>query len=77
MKQGLAVLACALLLSTMSYSGLAMLSVMADGPPDPTSSYLIVIDYDDGDDLERLTLLNLHWLDWQADRLEQSASAGA
>ncbi len=75
MKQGLAVVACALLLSALSYSGIAALSVMADSPPDPTSSYLVVIDYRDGDELKRLALLNLHWLDWQADRLAAIVSA--
>jgi uncharacterized repeat protein (TIGR01451 family) len=69
MKQGLAVVACVLLLSALGYSGIAALSAMAESPPDPTSSHLIVIDYDNGDDLERLALLNLNWLDWQADRL--------
>jgi uncharacterized repeat protein (TIGR01451 family) len=42
---------------------------MADAPPVPAASYLVVIAYDDGDDLGRLASLNLHWLDWQADRL--------
>jgi uncharacterized repeat protein (TIGR01451 family) len=69
MKRGLAVLVCVLLLSALSYSGIAVLSAMADSPPDPTPSHLIVIDYRDGDDLDRLALLNLHWLDWQAARL--------
>jgi hypothetical protein len=69
MKRRLAVVACVLLLPALSYSGIAALSAMADSPPDPTSSYLVVIAYDDGDDLEHLALLNLHWLDWQADRL--------
>jgi uncharacterized repeat protein (TIGR01451 family) len=67
--QVLVVLTCVLLLSVVSYSGIAVLSAMADAPLHPATSYLIVIAYDDGDDLERLASLNLHWLDRQTDRL--------
>ncbi len=48
---------------------------MADSPPGPPSSSLVVIAYDDGDDLGRLASLNLHWLDWQADRLAALVSS--
>jgi len=75
LKRVLVVLACVLLLSALSYSGIAELSAMADSPTDPIPSYLVVIAYDDGDDLGRLASLNLYWLDWQADRLAALVSA--
>jgi uncharacterized repeat protein (TIGR01451 family) len=75
LKRVLTVLVCALLLSALSYSGIAALGAMADSPPGPPSSYLVVIAYDDWDDLGRLASLNLHWLDWQADRLAALVSA--
>ena len=69
LKRVLALLAYTLLLSVLSYAGLTVPGVIAGSPPGPGSSYLVVIAYDDGDDLGRLASLDLHWLDWQAGRL--------
>ena len=54
---------------------LSALSATADSLPDPRLSYLVVIAFDDWDDLGRLAFLDLHWLDWQVDRLAAVVSA--
>ena len=60
---------CGLFLAGLSYSGITTLNVMADPPRQQTSSYLVVITYDDVDELQRLRPLKLHLIDAQADRL--------
>ncbi len=63
-RRGLVVIVCVLLLS-----GLTVPSVVAKSPSHLPPSYLVVIIYEGWADLGRLASLNLHWLDWQTDRL--------
>jgi uncharacterized repeat protein (TIGR01451 family) len=75
LKSGLTIVACALLLSALSYSGMTALSARADSPAYLTPSYLVVIVYDDWDDLQRLAPLDLNLLDRQPDRLAAIVTA--
>jgi uncharacterized repeat protein (TIGR01451 family) len=63
-KRGCAIVFCALQLAALLYLGMPPPGAAANSPP-----YLVVISYDNWDDLQRLAPLGLDLLDLQADRL--------
>jgi len=65
----LAAIACLLLLAALSYLALAPLSARADSSQNLRPWVLVVIPYDDWDDLQRLSSLGLNILDLQAEVL--------
>jgi uncharacterized repeat protein (TIGR01451 family) len=65
----LARLAAVLLLAAMGYLAVAPLRASADSSAYPEPTCLVVITYEDGDDLQRLAPMELTLLDWQANVL--------
>jgi uncharacterized repeat protein (TIGR01451 family) len=63
-KRGCAVIVCALQLAALLYLGMPPPGAVADSP-----TYLVVIFYDNWDDLQQLAPLGLDLLDLQTDRL--------
>ena len=63
LNRALAVVVCALLLVASGSLDLTLLCAMADSSEYPEPSYLVVITYEDWDDLQRLAPLGLHLLD--------------
>lgn len=69
LNRTLAVIACMILLVVLGYLDLSPSSAMAGSSEYPGPSYLVVITYDDWDDLQRLVPLGLNVLDLQEDIL--------
>jgi uncharacterized repeat protein (TIGR01451 family) len=70
-KRGCAIVLCALQLAALLYLAMPPPGAVADSPP-----YLVVISYNNWDDLQRLAPLRLDLLDLQADRLAAMVTSG-